>query len=88
MKKLNLTAIFSLFLLAVANAQDSLVVDKEEAVSWLSKNWMWIAGAVVLIILIAALSGSSSRKSKKITTTTLSDDYGNVKKVTTEETEI
>ncbi len=87
MKKINLTVIFTFFIMALVRAQDSVVVDKEEAVSWLQKNWMWIAGAVVLIILIAALSGGRSR-SKKITTTTLSDTNGNVKKVTTEETEI
>lgn len=87
MKKINLTVIFTFFVMALVRAQDSVVVDKQEAVSWLQKNWIWIAGAVVLIILIAALSGGKSR-SKKITTTTLSDTNGNVKKVTTEETEI
>lgn len=89
MKKISLTAIFSFFILAIVRAQDSVVVDKQEAVSWLRQNWMWVAGAVVLIILIAALSGGSrTRKTKTITTTTLADTQGNVKKVTTEETEI
>lgn len=89
MKKITLTTVFSFFILALVKAQDSIVVDKEEAVSWLRQNWMWIAGAVVLIILIAALSGGSRRrKTKTITTTTLADTAGNVKKVTTEETEI
>lgn len=86
MKKINLTVIFSFFVMAIVKAQDSVVVDKQEAVSWLRQNWMWIAGAVVLIILIAALSGSKSR-TKKITTTTLSDTNGNVKKVVTEESD-
>ncbi len=87
MKKINLTVIFTFFVMALVRAQDSVVVDKQEAVSWLQKNWIWVAGAVILIILIAALSGGKKR-SKTITTTTLSDTNGNVKKVTTEETEI
>ncbi len=70
-------------------AQDSIVIDKEEATSWFQQNWMWVVGAVVLIILIAALSGGGSRDRKKIKTTTVSkDNYGNVNRVTTEETEI
>lgn len=87
MKKINLTVIFTFFVMAIVSAQDSVVVDKQDAVSWLRTNWMWVAGAVVLIILIAALSGGKKR-SKTVTTTTLSDTQGNVKKITTEETEV
>ena len=79
-----LTLVLSLAGLVVF-AQDKIVIDKQEAESWLSRNWIWVAvGALVLIIL---LFSGSSRARRRSTTTVVKDDYGNVKKVTTTEVE-
>ena len=87
MKKVGFTAFALTWMSAISQAQDKIVIDKEETASWFQDNWMWVVGAIVLIILIAALSGSS-RSKRKVVTTTTQDDYGNVRKVTTEETEL
>ena len=76
------TLLLALSNLAVS-AQDKIVIDKQEAESWLSRNWIWVALGV-LILLILLFSGSSSRRRRK-TTTVVKDDYGNVKQVTTTE---
>ena len=65
-------------------AQDKIVIDKGEAESWLTRNWMWVAGAVLLIIILAAGSSSSRRRSRTTTTVTR-DDVGNTRRVTTTE---
>jgi uncharacterized membrane protein len=69
---------------AVAFAQDKIVIDKGQAESWLMRNWIWVALGV-LVLLILLFSGSSARRRR--TTTITKDDYGNVRKVTTTETE-
>jgi len=81
-KPLMLT-LFLAFTNIVLFAQDKIVIDKQEAESWLSRNWIWVALGV-LILLILLFSGSSSRRRRK-TTTVVKDDYGNVKQVTTTE---
>ena len=64
-------------------AQENLKVNETEIKSWVSQNWLWIAGALVVLIIIIAASGS--RRSKRKTTTIVKDDYGNVKSVSSTE---
>ena len=70
-------------------AQDNTVkINGEDVGSWLSRNWMWVAGGVVLLLLlIGVLSGSSrSRTSttKKTTIVREEDADGIIRTTTTE----
>lgn len=82
-----LTLVFSLYtLISKAQETTSVKVDGEEIGSWLSRNWIWVAGGVVLLlIVIGALSGGSSRK--KTTIVREEDANGTVRTTTTETTE-
>lgn len=71
-----------LFISIHAFAQDKIEITTEDTGSWIERNWMWLAGAVLLLVLVILFSGSSSRST---TTTTVRDDFGNVKKVSTTE---
>jgi hypothetical protein len=82
-------ALASIFMIAFqipVLAQDSLPAASSRVASWMQRNWLWIAGAILLIILLAATSTSRSRI-RKTTTTVEKDDLGNVKSVTTTKVE-
>ena len=71
-------ALASIFMIAFqipVLAQDSLPAASSRVASWMQRNWLWIAGAILLIILLAATSTSRSRI-RKTTTTVEKDDLG------------
>lgn len=68
----------NLFALA-AMAQESVTIETEEAGSWLSENWMWVAGGVLLLIILLAAGSSRSRR----TTTVREDPAGRTTSTTT-----
>lgn len=83
-----LSVIFFACLGLVAQAQDKVNLDTEKVESWLEKNWMWVAGAVLLLIIIAVLSSRGARTrqiNQRKTTTVIKDPEGNVKSITTTE---
>jgi len=80
---------FLLFLLgsSMGLAQDKINLEKEEVMSWLERNWMWVVGGIVLLFIIA-LSGRRNRRmvgGKRKTTTVVKDADGKTKSVTTTE---
>jgi len=66
-------------------AQETLPATGERIASWMQRNWLWIAGAIILIVLLATM-GSRPRV-KRTTTTVEKDDLGNVTSVTTTKVE-
>ena len=76
--------VLAMFTSLLVFAQDKIVIDKDQAESWLMRNWIWVALGV-LVLLILVFSGSSARR--KRTTTIVKDDYGNTRQVTTTEVE-
>jgi cytochrome bd-type quinol oxidase subunit 2 len=61
--KRSLLAVISLFITALAMAQDKVDIDinaKESA--WYASPWVWVVGAAVFILLLVALTrGRGSR---------------------------
>ncbi len=68
-----------------AFAQEKVEVNGNDVGTWFSHNWMWITGVVVLLLLIILFSGGS--KNKRKSTTVVKDSTGDVRRVTTTETE-
>src|SRR4030095_12164448 len=66
-------------------AQEPLPAAGGRVASWMQRNWLWIAGAIILIVLLATMS--SRPRVKKTTTTVEKDDLGNVRSVTTTKVE-
>ncbi len=75
---LSLTTMLFLTQMA-AIAQEKITVDTGEAKSWLSDNWMWVAGIALLLIIVFA-AGSSRRRR---TTTVRDNTTGNTTTTTT-----
>lgn len=67
-----------------AAAQEKVEVNGKDVGTWFSNNWMWVSGVVLLLLLVIIFGGSSRRRK---TTTVVRDNTGDVKKVTTTETE-
>ena len=70
---------------AMAFAQEKVEVNGHDVGNWFKDHWMWIAGGVLLLLLIILAGTSSSSRTRK--TTVIKDNYGNVKTVTSTETE-
>ncbi|MEO8405682.1 MAG: hypothetical protein ABI480_13835 [Chitinophagaceae bacterium] len=77
--------LFVMMLIAIPTvvmAQDHITIDKSEVKTWLQQNWIWVAlGVLVLLIIIIS---TSSNRSRRRSTTVVKDDFGNVRRVTTE----
>ncbi len=82
--KLFITGIVALLVQTKALAQEKVEVNGNDVGTWFSNNWMWVSGVVLLLLLIIIFSGG---KSKRKTTTVVKDNHGDVKRVTTTETE-
>ena len=60
--KRSLMAIVSLFITALAMAQDKVDVDiNAKDSSWYASPWVWVVGAAVFILLLVALTRGGSR---------------------------
>jgi hypothetical protein len=60
--KRSLMAIASLFITALAMAQDKVDVDiNAKDSSWYGSPWVWVVGAAVFILLLVALTRGGSR---------------------------
>jgi NADH:ubiquinone oxidoreductase subunit 6 (subunit J) len=74
----------ALFLLQlIVNAQDKVEIDTHEVSSWFQRNWTLVAGLILILLLMVIMGRRSKRRGKS--TTVISDNLGNVKKVTTTE---
>lgn len=87
-KNLLITITFCLLQLTLWAQDKTVKINGEEIGSWLSRNWMWVAGGVVLLLLlIGILSGGSRSKThvtKKTTIVREEDASGVVRTTTTE----
>ena len=65
-----------------AQAQDKVTVTHTETqtTSWISDNWLWVAGGVLLLIILIALGSRGSR-----TTTTRDNITGTTTSTTVED---
>lgn len=81
-----LTICILLFLQLQSFAQDApkVEVNGTDVGSWIGRNWMWIAGAVLLLVILMIPKGSS----RKTTSTTIRKDDGYTTKTTTVENDI
>jgi len=85
------TATAILCLLSVLSwAQDQTVkINGENIGSWLSHNWMWVAGGVILLLLLIGVLSGGSRRSRtpvtKKTTIVREEDASGVVRTTTTE---
>jgi hypothetical protein len=60
--KRSLMAVVSLFVTALAMAQDKVDVDiNAKDTSWYASPWVWVVGAAVFILLLVALTRGGSR---------------------------
>ena len=60
--KRSLLAIVSVFITALAMAQDKVDVDiNAKDSSWYASPWVWVVGAAVFILLLVALTRGGSR---------------------------
>jgi hypothetical protein len=60
--KRSLMAVVSLFVTALAMAQDKVDVDiNAKDSSWYASPWVWIVGAAVFILLLVALARGGNR---------------------------
>jgi len=60
--KRSLMAVVSLFVTALAMAQDKVDVDiNAKDGSWYASPWVWVVGAAVFILLLVALTRGGSR---------------------------
>lgn len=61
--KRSLMAIASLFVTALAMAQEKVDVDinAKDGSSWYSAPWVWVVGAAVFILLLVALTRGGSK---------------------------
>jgi hypothetical protein len=78
------TMIILLLMQVSAFAQEKVEVNGNDVGTWFKNNWMWIGGVVILLLLILLFSGGKNRRKS---TTIVKDNYGDVKRVTTTETE-
>jgi protein-S-isoprenylcysteine O-methyltransferase Ste14 len=71
-------------------AQDKTVkINGENIGSWISRNWMWVAGGVILLLLlIGILSGGNRSRPPVIKKTTIVREEGSDGVVRTTTTEI
>ena len=66
-------------------AQDTEVkINGEPIGSWMSRNWMWVAGGVVLLLLLIGMLSGGSRKRSKTTIVREEDASGVIRTTTTE----
>lgn len=79
------TMMFSLFTV-ICQAQDNtnFNINGEPIGTWLSRNWMWVAGGVVVLLLLIGLLSSGSRSRRKTTIVREEDASGIVRTTTTE----
>ena len=83
----SIKALFAAFLVLLVNiaaqAQDKVTVTHSETqtTSWISGNWMWVAGGVLLLIILIALGSSGRRR----TTTTRDNITGTTTSTTVED---
>jgi len=83
----SIKALFAAFLVLLVNiaaqAQDKVTVTHSETqtTSWISGNWMWVAGGVLLLIILLALGSSGRRR----TTTTRDNITGTTTSTTVED---
>jgi hypothetical protein len=62
MVKRSLLAIVSVFITALAMAQDKVDVDiNAKDSSWYASPWVWVVGAAVFILLLVALTRGGRR---------------------------
>ena len=62
MVKRSLLAIVSVFVTALAMAQDKVDVEiNAKDSSWYASPWVWVVGAAVFILLLVALTRGGSR---------------------------
>ena len=62
MVKRSLLAIVSVFVTALAMAQDKVDIDiNAKDSSWYASPWVWVVGAAVFILLLVALTRGGSR---------------------------
>lgn len=60
--KRSLLAIVSVFITALAMAQDKVDIDiNAKDSSWYASPWVWVVGAAVFILLLVALTRGGSR---------------------------
>ena len=61
--KRSLLAIVSVFITALAMAQDKVDVDiNAKDTSWYASPWVWVVGAAVFILLLVALTRGGGRR--------------------------
>jgi len=83
------TLVLGLFTL-ISQAQDNstVKVNGEELGSWLSRNWMWVAGGTILLLLLIGVFSNNRRSrtpiTKKTTIVREEDANGVVRTTTTE----
>jgi protein-S-isoprenylcysteine O-methyltransferase Ste14 len=74
-------ALLVLLVNIAAQAQEKVTVttSKTETTSWISDNWLWVAGGVLLLIILLAMGSRGSRTTTTrdhvtgTTTTTVED---------------
>src|SRR4051812_44648405 len=78
------TAILVLLVNIAVQAQEKVTTvthTETQTTSWISNNWMWVAGGVLLLVILIALGSSSSRR----TTTTRDNITGTTTSTTVED---
>lgn len=64
MVKRSLLAMISVFITALAMAQDKVDIDiNAKDSSWYASPWVWVVGAAVFILLLVALTRGGGRRS-------------------------
>ena len=79
------TVILCLFAV-ITQAQNNadVKINGEPIGSWISRNWMWVAGGVVLLLLLIGVLSSGKRTRSKTTIVREEDASGIVRTTTTE----
>jgi len=77
-----------LFMQLQVLAQDApkVEVNGTDVGSWIGRNWMWIAGAVLLLLILVIPKGGGVKKTTTTTTTRRDDGY--TTKTTTVESDL
>lgn len=82
-----ISCVFALLMMqAYAFAQDAdpkVSVDGNDEGNWLGDNWLWVIGVIVLLLIIIFFMRGSTNKH----TVVIKDNYGNLQRTTTEETQ-
>ena len=78
------TVMLCLFAVITQAQNTDVKIDGEPIGSWMSRNWMWVAGGVVLLLLLIGVL-SSGKKTRSKTTIVREEDASGVVRTTTTE---